>query len=48
MTIYETKPFVRDYFIERQYLQIKDELMWLLAFINKIVKEQMIQKKGIL
>ena len=41
-------PFVRGYFFERQYLQIKDELMWQFAFINEVVKEQMIQKKGIL
>ena len=47
MRIYSTKLFVRDYFIERQYLQIKDELMWLFAFIN-VVKEQIIQKKSIL
>ena len=48
MRIYYTKLFVRDYFIERQCLQIKDELMWLFAFINEVVNEQIIQKKGIL
>ena len=48
MRLYYTVPFVRDYFIERQYLHSKDELMWLCAFINEVVKEQMIQKTGIL